>query len=226
MKEIFKGLLGKIIQQARDLNLAEINARLNEPPAESPDPYKRGGLYVDDSELDLAVTLESDQTCFIQDGTNSHVPDFCLEGSAESATLDLEDSETPEPEAVDGFLQSQLQQTLENRLIEAGLLSPIQLELALADQNQQPDLLLYEILLLRSWIKEQTLAFFLNLETGVSSEFRSLSLGERLQKAGLVNEADIAKALREQTQVNGDIGQILILNGVIRQKTADYFARL
>ncbi|MEB3335886.1 MAG: hypothetical protein VKJ46_00365, partial [Leptolyngbyaceae bacterium] len=83
-----------------------------------------------------------------------------------------------------------------------------------------------EIMLLRNWIREKTLAFFLELEKALSPEFQALPLGERLQQAGLVEPTDIAKALRDQKQLRGKFGQILALNRVIRPATADYFAQL
>lgn len=46
-------------------------------------------------------------------------------------------------------------------LKEAGLLSDAQIQIALQDQARQRDLLFGEILVLRGWIKAQTLDFFL-----------------------------------------------------------------
>lgn len=168
-----------------------------------------GGLYVDDSLIDLSAALDSHGVSYIPSETISQV-------------------ETPIPGLpLEGNVEAILRQPIGQRLSQAGLLPLTKLQLVLEDQKHQPDLQLGEILLLRGWIQETTLTFFLNLEAAACCpQFRSLPIGERLQRAGLVSEADIQKALQEQKQLRGKLGQILALQGVVSQLTADYFARL
>lgn len=111
-------------------------------------------------------------------------------------------------------------------LVEAGLLTPYQVKVALVEQQYRPSCRFGEVLLERNWIKATTLEFFLHLERAFTPQFHRLKLGQRLQAAGLVSEADIQTAIaRQQQQRQLRLGQILCLQGLIQPKTADFFAQ-
>ncbi len=111
-------------------------------------------------------------------------------------------------------------------LVEAGLLTPYQVKVALVDQQYQPRYRFGEVLLSRAWIKAKTLEFFLHLEGAFTPEFHRLKLGQRLQAAGLVSEAEIQTAIAQQRQQHQlRLGQIFFLQGLIQPKTADFFAQ-
>lgn len=138
-------------------------------------------------------------------------------------TPDLEPSDLPPPQALKAKLN---RQPLGAWLVEAGLLTPYQVKVALVDQQYQPRYRFGEVLLSRAWIKATTLEFFLHLERAFTPEFHHLKLGQRLQAAGLVTERDIQAAIaQQQKQKQLRLGQILFLQGIIQPKTADFFAQ-
>jgi hypothetical protein len=124
------------------------------------------------------------------------------------------------------FLRSQLDKPLEGRLTDAGLLSNAQLLLLQQDQTYQPDLTVEDILRLRGWFKETTLSFFLHLEQTVLPEFQTLSIGQRLKYAGLVDDAQLEIAIAYQQQTNIRLGHAIFLSGILSQTTVDYFVQL
>ncbi len=124
------------------------------------------------------------------------------------------------------FLRSQLDKPLEGRLTDAGLLSSAQLLLLRQDQTYQPDLTAEDILRLRGWFKEVTLSFFLHLEQTILPEFQTLSIGQRLKYAGLVDDAQLEIAIAYQQQTNIRLGHAIFLSGVLSQTTVDYFVQL
>lgn len=132
----------------------------------------------------------------------------------------------PNPFENESFLTKNLSHPIGQRLEAAGLLSSGQIEVTLRDQQHGTNLLFGEILLLRSWIQEQTLAFFLNLDKASSTAFQQLPLGQRLKTAGLVTDWDIERALADQRRARIKLGQVLVSQGVISQQTADFFASL
>lgn len=152
--------------------------------------------------------------------SGSSKTDFSLEARP------AQEQDSDQSKALAFNLKLKLLQPIGMRLVEAGLLSPAQVEVTLRDQQDYPDLQFGEILLLRGWICEETLSFFLNLESVCSEEFRKLPLGQRLKTAGLVTEDEIQRAIDKLNLPNLTIGQVLVLQGVISQRTADYFAQL
>jgi|GEM_PF-3860748 len=143
------------------------------------------------------------------------------------ATLDQTPSLAPANSPPQQALKMKLnRQPLGAWLVDAGLLTPYQVKVALVDQQYQPHYRFGEVLLARGWIKAATLEFFLHLERAFTPEFHRLKLGQRLQEAGLVSEADIQSAIAQQKhQQPLRLGQILFLKGLIQPKTADFFAQ-
>ena len=160
----------------------------------------------------------------------SDTSDICNETSplrkANLGKLQLEENDRYQPQqASNEFLQTQLQKSLEERLLEAGLMSASQLALVRMDQQTQPDLAIADILELRNWYSETVLHFFNYLETSVNEEFCSLSIGQRLKGAGLLDDAQLEIALEYKRQANIRLGHAIFLSGVLNQATVDYFAQ-
>ncbi|UZQ56116.1 hypothetical protein OOK60_08705 [Trichothermofontia sichuanensis B231] len=136
---------------------------------------------------------------------------------------DLEPAHSPPLQALKAKLN---RQPLGAWLVEAGLLTPYQVKVALVDQQYEPRYRFGEVLLSRAWIKVTTLEFFLHLERAFTPEFHRLKLGQRLQVAGLVGETEIQAAIAQQQQQRQlRLGQILCRQGLIQPKTADFFAQ-
>ncbi len=111
------------------------------------------------------------------------------------------------------------------RLVQAGLLQPHQVDTAL---RLQPTLnrRLGEVLQLQGQISSTTLQFFLTLPYQLNQTFLGLRLGERLQQVGLVSTPELDHALRCQRWLPRVVGRVLSFNDVISIRTADYFASL
>ena len=82
-----------------------------------------------------------------------------------------------------------------DRLIEAGLLSAVQVQVAFHDQTLNPSMRLSEIFALRGWIDEETVDFFeLVWDMRVNQPERK-KIGEYFLEARLMTEAQIEDVL-------------------------------
>ncbi|MBF2056162.1 MAG: hypothetical protein IGQ45_02830 [Cyanobacterium sp. T60_A2020_053] len=110
-------------------------------------------------------------------------------------------------------------------LIEAGIISHAQLEIALADQTQFHKLKLGEILALRGWVKPETVDFLINFEYHPDQQFINygMPVGYFLEKAGLLDKEQIEKVLTEQNKKGKKFCETAVEVGFIKDKTATFF---
>lgn len=110
-------------------------------------------------------------------------------------------------------------------LIEANLLAPAQVQVALYDQQQFSTLRLGEIIVFRGWLNQQTVDFFGDRWLTVCSQkaHRRRSIGEYLCAAGLMDRYRIEQTVQEQHRNGYRFGANAVLLGFIKQQTLDYF---
>lgn len=115
------------------------------------------------------------------------------------------------------------QRPLGEILIEAGLLSHSQIEVALMDQTYNSGLLLGEILALRGWVKQDTADFFVRDWPSILSHRSSKPIGHYFKRAGLLSEAQIRAILKEHKQTGVRFGTVAVLQGLLNERTLDFF---
>jgi hypothetical protein len=108
-------------------------------------------------------------------------------------------------------------------LLQAGLLTPAQLEVVLRDQQWQPDLRIGDILELRGWVKRDAIEFFAEQWPKLAAGGREHPIGYYFQQAGLLNSQQIEALLQEQAKSGLKIGSLAVLRGWIAQETLDCF---
>jgi hypothetical protein len=120
---------------------------------------------------------------------------------------------------------SPLNQPLGMILQKADLLSAAQIELALRDQSIYQDLRIGEILVLRGWIKTQTVDFFVEQLPILAKQKQQKPLGYYLQKAALLDEDQIKQLLSRQNQGGTwvRLGKLLVMEGLLKPNTVDFF---
>jgi len=130
----------------------------------------------------------------------------------------------PKPKPSKSF-DSPLNQPLGAILQKADLLSAAQIELALRDQSIYQDLRIGEILVLRGWIKTQTVDFFVEQLPTLSKQKQQKPLGYYLQQAALLDEAQIKQLLSRQKQGGTwvRLGKLVVTEGLLKPNTVDFF---
>lgn len=110
-------------------------------------------------------------------------------------------------------------------LVEAGLISASQIDLALEDQSNYINFRIGEIFALRGWLKPETVDFFAEkwLKCLKQESSNHHLLGYYFQAAGLLTEQQINVILKEQKQLGIKFGSIAVLKGFLKQQTVDYF---
>lgn len=113
-------------------------------------------------------------------------------------------------------------------LLEAGLITKSQLEVALADQSQFFKLKLGEILVLRGWLKSQTADFLVEIENKKAAKIykKEYPIGHYLKRAGLLNSEQINAILEEQKQLGIKFCETAVLKGFLKEQTAEYLLDL
>ncbi len=108
-------------------------------------------------------------------------------------------------------------------LILAGLVSPSQVEIALIDQQMSPHLRLGEILVLRGWLKQETVDYFADMLPLMRRAPSRLRLGEYCICAHLLSEAQVESLLQEQKAAPIPLGQLAVRRGWLKPETLDFF---
>ena len=121
-----------------------------------------------------------------------------------------------------------LQNPLGSILVNAGLISPYQLQVALMDQQrlaqiQEPHVKLGEILGLRGWIRPKTADFFVIDFPNLLTSPKKHTLSFYLLEAGLLEPEEVRIILNEQKRVPLKFGLIAIKKGWVKSKTIDFF---
>jgi hypothetical protein len=110
-------------------------------------------------------------------------------------------------------------------LIEAGLVSFPQLEVALNEQKQYLNLRLGEIFALHGWLKQETSDFFAESWVKLLQENNKHPLGYYLQKAGILTLQQIKEILDEQKRLGVKFGSIAVLHGWLNDQTLEFFLK-
>lgn len=108
-------------------------------------------------------------------------------------------------------------------LREADLVSLHQLDLALKDQAQFPNLRLGEILAMRGWIKSETADFFVQDWSRIVTDRDRQPLGYYLVKSALLKPEQIETILEEQKSTGIRFGTIAVMQGLLKSTTLDFF---
>lgn len=108
-------------------------------------------------------------------------------------------------------------------LREADLVSIHQLDLALKDQANFPNLRLGEILAMRGWIKSETADFFVQNWSSIVKEKNRQPLGYYLVESGLLKPEQIKTILQEQESTGIRFGTIAVMQGLLKSTTLDFF---
>ena len=119
---------------------------------------------------------------------------------------------------------SKVKRPLGEILIEAGLISASQLELAL-QQQQKDTRRIGEILASHNWIEQQTADFFVDKWPQLLSQKQKKPLIYYFRHSGLLQEQQIAILLREQKQQEKSVRfhRLAVERGYIKQLTVDFF---
>ena len=108
-------------------------------------------------------------------------------------------------------------------LHDANLISEAQLEIALSTQADYPEFKIGSILVLRGWIKTETVDFFTTHWQSVFHQKPKHPIGYYFKQAALLNEEQIKSLLAEQKTIKLRFGEIAILKGWLKQKTLNFF---
>jgi len=108
-------------------------------------------------------------------------------------------------------------------LQEAGLVSLYQVQSALLNQVNHPDLRIGDILAQQELIKPETADFFVQDWSNVILEPEKNTLGYYLRQAGILNSAQIEFILAQQRLSGVRFGTVAVFQGFIRSTTLDFF---
>lgn len=109
-------------------------------------------------------------------------------------------------------------------LIEAGLISISQIELALSEQKQTK-LRIGEILVAHGWVVQQTIDFFCDRWSDLVREEQKKPLAYYFQEAGLlsISESEAIIRLQKLKQKKSRFHRLAIEQGYLKQTTVDFF---
>ncbi len=110
---------------------------------------------------------------------------------------------------------------------QAGLLSTAQIDVALRDQQQYPELRVGEICSLHGWIEQQTADFFADSWSKIILRPSKYPLGYYLRQAALLNERQISIILAEQKklQVWQRFGELACDKKWLKRTTLHFFLK-
>ena len=126
------------------------------------------------------------------------------------------------------LLSSNLDKPLGEILVEAGLVSLAQIEIALQEQSQS-NLKIGEILALHGWIKQETADFFVEKWSQLLENEKKQPLVYYFKEAAILDEQQIAILLKEQKLQQQKQGKkirfhnLAVERGYLKQITVDYF---
>lgn len=108
-------------------------------------------------------------------------------------------------------------------LQEADLVSSFQIESALQDKIQHPDLRIGDILAQRGLIKPETADFFVQDWSKIVIQPNKNALGYYLTQAAILNSAHIEVILTVQRTTGVRFGTVAVLQGFLKSTTLDFF---
>lgn len=115
------------------------------------------------------------------------------------------------------------QQPLGEVLVEAGLVSPRQIDQALEEQRGNSQFLIGEILALRGLLRQETANFFVEDWPKLIRRRSKKRIGDYFKQAALLNEAQIIEVVREHQRTGLRFGNVAVLQGFISEQTRDFF---
>ena len=113
--------------------------------------------------------------------------------------------------------------TLGAILQEADLVSPFQLQSALENQVDHPDLRIGEILAQQDLIKPETADFFVEDWSNIITQPHKNALGYYLRRAGILNSAQVEVVLAQQRTSGIRFGTVAVFQGFLKSTTLDFF---
>ncbi len=113
--------------------------------------------------------------------------------------------------------------TLGETLQEADLVSSWQIETALQNKNQYPDLRIGEILARQNIIKPETADFFAEDWSKIVLAPEKDAIGYYLQQAAILDRAQVAAILAEQRETGVRFGTVAVFQGFLKSTTLDFF---
>ncbi|MDJ0532002.1 MAG: pentapeptide repeat-containing protein [Xenococcaceae cyanobacterium MO_207.B15] len=124
----------------------------------------------------------------------------------------------------DSSSASKSKQPLGEILVEAGLVSPSQIKIALQEQ-QEHDLRIGEILALHGWISQKTADFFVLQWSNLLHQPQKKPLVYYFSEAGLLSKTQIQRILKLQKQREPKIRfhNLAVELGYLKQFTVDFF---
>ncbi|MDJ0732451.1 MAG: hypothetical protein QNJ33_20995 [Crocosphaera sp.] len=108
-------------------------------------------------------------------------------------------------------------------LRDADLITEAQLQTVLRDKREYKHQKIGEIFALRGWLKQETVDFFAEEWGNCLQQGPQYPIGEYLKQAGLLNQGDIKRILNLQEQVQIKFGAIAVSQGLLTQKTLNFF---
>lgn len=112
-------------------------------------------------------------------------------------------------------------------LVEAGLLTPLQLEMALSEQKLT-GLRLGEFIVRQRWLKQQTVEFWMEKllrRDRAAIQTDDKRLGHYLVEAGLLTQAQVEKALSEQKGTGLRLGEFIVKKGWLKEETIEFLVK-
>lgn len=119
------------------------------------------------------------------------------------------------------MVQTAIVKPLGTVLLRGGLISPAQVEVALVDQRNYPNMRIGDVLELRGWLDRTTLDFFSDQWPKLVAKGADHPIGVYLQQAGLITQKQLDTLLDEQLQTGLRVGSLAVLRGWIKQETLD-----
>jgi len=177
-------------------------------------------------ELDSQDILESKET--IQ---NSYEEDFTSPSEDKTVV-----EQTPitkivnNPDFFDPKITSSLKLSLPQesfllslRLNQAGLISESQIEVVIQDCQNHDDFSLEEILVLRGWVKQETIAFFLEVFPKLINESKTITLAKCLEKSAILSKQKVANILEYQKATGRSFYALVLDFDYVKESTLKFF---
>lgn len=110
-------------------------------------------------------------------------------------------------------------------LQEANLISSVQINIALIDKKNNPEIPIGKILVAHGWLKQQTADFFAESWVNTVRQNYRRPLGYYLEQASLLDQAQIKAILLEQNQTWVKFGSVAVLKGWLDPETLNFFLK-
>ncbi|HEY9811877.1 MAG TPA: WecB/TagA/CpsF family glycosyltransferase [Halomicronema sp.] len=124
-----------------------------------------------------------------------------------------------EEKSVNSYLQKKpIGQVLE----KAGLISGEQVKYILKVQEKEKHFRFGELLVMRGWVKPETVNFFVEQLPKIGTAKNPQPIGQYLKAAGLLEEWQIHTILKEQRQHNLRFGELAVKKGWVKRETIDF----